>query len=282
MSLVEKTLFVVEQTLGERINLDALAAKVGRTPYHLSRVFAGATGTSLVRHHRDRRLSEAAKRLADGATDVLDVALNAGFESHEAFSRAFRARFGTSPSAVRAAGHTRDLELTEPITMNSQNNLKPEPVDFETRPAMKLVGLSRRFTEDTMKTVPALWQELVPWMGRLPGEVAGPTYGVSYDFKDGGFSYFCGAETRDPADVPPELTVLDVPKQFCAIFEHHGHISGFQETFKAVWSHYFAHAEVKAVEGYELEIYDERFNLDSDKSVVAIAVPVDPKSVPVG
>lgn len=54
---------------------------------------------------RERRLTEAARTSANGAPDILNVALNAGCNSHEAFTRAFRDHFGITPEALRARSH---------------------------------------------------------------------------------------------------------------------------------------------------------------------------------
>ena len=65
------------------------------------RAFAAATGFSVMRYVRARRLSEAARALAAGAPDILSLALDADYGSHEAFTRAFRRWSGASPGRFR-------------------------------------------------------------------------------------------------------------------------------------------------------------------------------------
>lgn len=67
---------------------------------------------------RGRRLTEAARSLACGAPDILAVALDAGYGSHEAFTRAFRDRFGPTPETIRAQGNLNEIEPMEPIKMD--------------------------------------------------------------------------------------------------------------------------------------------------------------------
>ena len=55
----------------------------------MARAFGLGTGLAVMRHVRARRLSEAAKALANGAPDIVAVALDADYASHEAFPRAF-------------------------------------------------------------------------------------------------------------------------------------------------------------------------------------------------
>ena len=83
------------------------------------RAFAAATGLSVMRYVRARRLTEAARALANGAPDILSVALDADYGSHEAFTRAFRDHFGVTPEAVRGSARLDNLKLQEPIIMDS-------------------------------------------------------------------------------------------------------------------------------------------------------------------
>jgi AraC family transcriptional regulator len=98
--------------------LDRIAATVGVSTFHLCRAFAAATGQSVAAYARARRLTQAAAALASGAPDILDVALAAGYGSHEAFTRAFRQQFQTTPESVRARASTGTLLLQEPLRMN--------------------------------------------------------------------------------------------------------------------------------------------------------------------
>jgi AraC family transcriptional regulator len=75
--------------------------------HHFHRVFRGVTGESVAEHVRRLRLERAARRLRLNGTSVTQAALDAGYGSPEAFSRAFAARFGMSPSAWRDEPPTR-------------------------------------------------------------------------------------------------------------------------------------------------------------------------------
>ena len=71
-----------------------------------------------MRYMRGRRLSEAARVLANGGPDILTVALDFGYGSHEAFTRAFRDQFGLTPELVRAQRHLDNVNLVEAIKMD--------------------------------------------------------------------------------------------------------------------------------------------------------------------
>jgi AraC-like DNA-binding protein len=87
------------------MTLGGIAAAGGVSRYHMSRAFGLATGHSVMQYVRGRRLTEAARSLARGAPDILAVALDAGYGSHEAFTRAFRDQFGLTPETIRAQGN---------------------------------------------------------------------------------------------------------------------------------------------------------------------------------
>src|SRR3954467_1430843 len=127
MNPAQKALWYIESHLAGQLRLDEIAATSGVSRFHLVRAFAAATGFSVMRYVRARRLSEAAKALANGAPDILAVALDADYGSHEAFTRAFRDHFGVTPETVRGSAHLDDLKLQEPVTMDATviDNLKP-------------------------------------------------------------------------------------------------------------------------------------------------------------
>lgn len=86
------------------VSLAALAGRARLSTYHLHRIFAAAIGETPKQLTLRLRLGRAAAMLLTADDSVLDVALACGFGSHEVFCRAFRKRFGMSPSAYRARG----------------------------------------------------------------------------------------------------------------------------------------------------------------------------------
>ena len=104
MDPVQKALWFVESHSREPITLEDIARACKVSPFHLTRAFAASMGLSLMRYVRARRLSEAARQLAEGADDILGIALDVGYGSHEAFTRAFRDHFLLTPEQVRAPG----------------------------------------------------------------------------------------------------------------------------------------------------------------------------------
>lgn len=91
----------IRENLDEPLPLDRLAAIACFSPFHFHRIFRGIAGESVQEHVRRLRLERAARRLKYGNPLIVDVAIEAGYESHEAFTRAFRDLFGVAPSQWR-------------------------------------------------------------------------------------------------------------------------------------------------------------------------------------
>lgn len=87
--------------LDEPLPLTHLASVACFSAFHFHRIFRGLVGESLSEHVRRLRLERAARRLKYGSANILEAALEAGYDSNEAFSRAFRNLLGLAPSEWR-------------------------------------------------------------------------------------------------------------------------------------------------------------------------------------
>ncbi len=90
--------------LDEDVSLAALSRQTGLSAFHLQRVFSATIGETPKQLTLRLRLEHAATLLLTSGDSVLDVALSCGFQSHEVLIRAFRRRFGITPSAYRVRG----------------------------------------------------------------------------------------------------------------------------------------------------------------------------------
>ena len=99
--------------LDEALDLETLAREACLSPFHFHRVFRGMVGETPMELVRRLRLERAAWRLAGTDRAVTEIAFEAGYETHEAFTRAFRAHYDASPSAFRSRKHPR-IELAAP------------------------------------------------------------------------------------------------------------------------------------------------------------------------
>jgi len=100
---VERTVAHITETLDQALDLGALARAAALSPFHFHRVFRGMVGETPLEMHRRLRLERAAWQLLQGDAAITTLAFDAGYETHEAFTRAFRQAYGTSPSVFRQA-----------------------------------------------------------------------------------------------------------------------------------------------------------------------------------
>ena len=275
MNPVGKALWFIESHFSGDISLDDIAAVGGVSRYHMSRAFGIATGQPVARYVRGRRLTEAARSLAEGAPDILAVALEAGYGSHEAFTRAFRDQFGLTPEQVRAGRRLDNLELVEPIKMQETPFVTLEPPRIETSKPLLVAGLSERYTCDSSKAIPALWQRFTPYIGNIPGQVGRVAYGVKRNGDDeGNFDYIAAVEVRDFSDLPAELARLRIPAQLYAVFTHRDHISTIRRTVNTIWSQWLPDSPHEAADAPELERYGEDFDPHTGMGGVELWIPI--------
>ena len=237
MSLPDKALWIIERNSTQPLTLDGIAAACGVSRSHLAHAFGTATGVSVMQYVRARRLSTAARALAAGAPDILSIALEAGYGSHEAFTRAFRDRFCHTPECVRASRSLEGLALVDPLELRPRATVRLDPPRIIDSPIVRVVGLAERCSFDTSITIPAQWQRFMACYERIPYKRDPVPLGVSYCADDDGqFQYMCGAVVHRFGDRMRGLQHLEVPPRQYAVFEHRGHVSTIYQTYRTIWS----------------------------------------------
>lgn len=275
MSVTSKAVWYVEAHLTQDMSLEAIADAVGVSRFHLSRTFGLTQGQPLAVYVRARRLSEAAKALAKGADDILAVALDAGYGSHEAFTRAFRAHFGVTPEQVRADGKTSQLSLQEAVHMNGAPATTLAPPRLVKANAMNIFGLGQRYVGMANAGIPSQWDKFIPHFCNIPGQVGRISYGVvCHSEDDGSYEYICGVEVSAFPKAPAEFTRLRLPARTYAVFEHRDHISAIHATLRTIWNDALPASGHVTENAPMFERYDERFNERTGLGGVEIWIPV--------
>ena len=98
---IEEVIRYIRVHIGEPLDREQLADVAGFSVPHFHRIFTAHVGESAISYVRRIRLECAARKLRMGAVDITEVALAAGYDSHAAFSKAFKQQFGLSPSEFR-------------------------------------------------------------------------------------------------------------------------------------------------------------------------------------
>jgi AraC family transcriptional regulator len=275
MNPAQKALWYIESHLAAALTLDEISGIAGVSRFHLVRAFAAATGFSVMRYVRARRLTEAARALAAGAPDILALALDADYGSHEAFTRAFRDYFGVTPEAVRAATCLDHLKLQEPILMDSTATDHLNPPRFETSKPLLVAGVGDRFSHEDGAGIPALWQRFHQTVAQLPSRVGPVAYGVCCNGDDAGnFDYIAGVEVTDFSDLPRDLMRVRIPAQKYAVFTHREHISTIRRTVNTIWNHWLPQSGFQAGDAPNFERYDENFDPHTGNGGLEIWLPI--------
>ncbi len=277
MSAIGRAIWFIESHFASGISLDEIAETAGLSRFHLSRVFGMTTGHSISGYIRSRRLSEAALALAGGSATILQVALDAGYGSHEAFTRAFSEQFGLTPESLRKQGHARNLALQGPIRMDDTRLPKLDPPRFEIHPAMLLAGFAETYAYDATQAIPSLWQRFNQHSGHIPGQIGNVAYGVctQIEANSEAFRYMSATEVAGTDDLPEGFVTARLPQQRYAIFTHRGHISGISTTAHRIFGEWLPQSgHLHGVNPDMMERYDERFDPRTGMGVTEIWLPL--------
>lgn len=198
-----RVLVHIQQHLDDGLSLEHLAGVACFSPYHFHRVFKGMVGESLREHIRRLRLERAAGQLKLGTQPVTQIAFQAGYESHEAFTRAFKAAFGAAPTRFRSVNrpvvaaaapsgvHYRERQPLKNFKAD-RSALQMMNVQIKTIPPMRVAFMRH---VGPYHTVGATWDKLLPGLGREGWLGAG--------------SRFIGLCHDDPEVTPPDKIRYD-------------------------------------------------------------------------
>ncbi|HKQ69332.1 MAG TPA: AraC family transcriptional regulator [Polyangiaceae bacterium] len=121
----------VVENLDGALDLERLARGAALSPFHFHRIFRGLVGETPLELHRRLRMERAAFTLLEQSSAVTTVAFDSGYDTHEAFTRAFRERYGCSPSEFRQSGYREGIgcqrSLQFEIAARSGIHFQPEP-----------------------------------------------------------------------------------------------------------------------------------------------------------
>lgn len=191
---MHRVIEAIDRRLDQPLDLASLAAVAHFSPYHFHRLFAAWTGETLGDYLRRRRVEQAASRLAaQPRLSVLQVALSVGFGSGEAFSRAFKARFGCAPSVWRSRPfpHSKRDQAHRKADQAGAGSAANTASSFPQREELPMdVKLIERAPQQVAymrhvgpygEAISRFWmQQVAPWMA-ADGLMGQARYGISHD-----------------------------------------------------------------------------------------------------
>ena len=250
IAVLNRVIDLIEEQMTEEIDLAALANDLGTTEYHVRRMFSSLAGMPLSEYIRRRRMTVAAAEVL-GDRDLLRTAVRFGYNSTEAFNRAFRAVHGVSPGEARRNGGPlrTQPQLRFRLTVEGNKTMETRIAD---QPAFRLVGHAARVPlihhganphiEAHIASVPeAEHPRLKALSNTEPAGLLQVSADVDPDYAEGTeLTYLHGVAVIEGTPVPTDLDVIEVPPGAWAVFRTSGpYPAALQSTWAATAADWF-------------------------------------------
>lgn len=284
LEYIQSVVDYIEDNMQHKLDLDSVCSACGYSKYHLSRMFSACVGFSLHEYIRRRRLTEAARLLAQTNQTIMDIALHTGYSNQQSFTVSFADAFGCPPARYRLNGQFTPYQLK--IRVALPDKLKGDMImniRMEKERRMKLVGFSGN-TEEGFPVIGRCWEQL---HGRK-AEIAGrtdmnflvglndySTWNVRED-KQPSFVYFACAEVQDFSQTPEGMVEKELPVSDYVVFTYSGKAEDSMEpVVDYIYKEWFPQSTCILNEDakYDFARYGESMD-ETGKSIIEYWVPV--------
>ena len=102
--VVKEVLDYIEKNLEKEINLDNISKNIGYSKFYLNRIFTTHTGITMYKYLQNRRLTVAAEKLVKTNKPIIQIAYEAGYDTQQSFSFAFKQIYLYPPKIYRDIG----------------------------------------------------------------------------------------------------------------------------------------------------------------------------------
>jgi AraC family transcriptional regulator len=264
---LQKAIDYMEEHLLDNLTIEEIAKQANASPFHFQRTFALLTDISVGEYLRRRRLTLAARELTGTDRKIIDIAHKYGYDTPEAFAKAFRRQHGLTPSEARKCKG----KLKSYNRLMIQVSLKgAEPMQYKIveRDRFQVVGIKREFSfcdGENLVGIPLFWQKVNEdgtddLLFKLNnGQIKG-VLGVCVDKSDARsekmMDYWIATEYE--GDTPNGLLKLEIPASKWAVFEVHGPMPhAMQQAWKQIFSEWFPSSGYEHAGTPELEVYTD-------------------------
>lgn len=232
---IEAACRFLEANLDEDPPLDAVARAAHYSPFHFHRLFRGLTGETVRGYARRIRLERSAYRIVHSDDELLNIALDAGYGSHEAFTRAFSKQFGIAPSTYRS-------EKQDPRPVASTQRLPLSEVRIEKRAPCTLACVRH---VGPYSDVGRAWKSLMKWGRAKLVFGKAQTFGLSYDDPDvtdpQHVRYDACMVVKDGTRTKREVLTQPFDGGYFAVTVHEGPYVTLGETYARLFAHIVTH-----------------------------------------
>jgi AraC family transcriptional regulator len=252
----------IEANLADEISYDRLAQLACCSTYHLQRMFPFLMGVSISEYIRRRRLTLAAFELQTTDTKVIDVAIKYGYDSPEAFSRAFKQQHGIIPVSARNHGNTLKAypRLSFQISIKGDEGMNYRIVQKDAFEMFGVYGVINADQNTAFVEVPQFRQqcdddfsvdEINALLGRYPDSML---HAALYDHTVDTFKYMICYHQPQGLSIPSKFTTLSVPPLRWVIFPE-PQCDNLQKLWVRIYAEWFPTSEYEQAEGPTFEMY---------------------------
>ncbi|RUL53603.1 MULTISPECIES: GyrI-like domain-containing protein [Lysinibacillus] len=263
---IQKAIDYIETNLlNTSLSIEQIAKVTNSSVFHFQRTFSILTDSTVGDYIRRRRLTLAAEELINTEEKIIDLSYKYGYETPEAFTKAFRKQHGITPTDARK----KKGSIQSYNRLIIQISLKgAEPMNYKIieKDAFQIVGVKRTYNcqngENTQK-IPVFWDDvhadgtnnrLIELNNGAVNGVLGVCI-VEEEQKSLGLMDYWIA-TNHEGDVPEGLLAYEIPPSKWVIFEVHGPMPhAMQETWKKIYSEWFPSNPYQPAGSAELEVY---------------------------
>jgi AraC family transcriptional regulator len=258
---MNKAMDYIEANLEGEISYDKVAQITCCSTYHFQRMFSFITEVPLSEYIRRRRMTLAAFELQTSDIKVIDVALKYGYESPEAFSRAFKNLHGVMPKSARDIGVALKAfpKMTFSISIKGENEMNYRIEQREAFEVFGVYGMISKDMEQAFIDVPQFCRQCdedgtVDRMNELLGRFS-DTYlhAALYDHNDTGFKYMICYYTPKTGVIPENYTRLNVSAHTWVVFSEQK--CEMQNMWRRIYTEWFPTSGYEQVEGPTFEMY---------------------------
>ncbi len=275
----------IEANLDSDIAISQVAVAAGISEWHFQRIFKALTNETLKTYIRSRRFANSLEKLLATKTRIIDIALCAGFESQESFTRAFKKAFGMTPHQYRKLGYKnlflKKVQFSTEYLQHINQNISLEP-EIYSQKRMQLVGLKTRFysvdsdKNNIAEKLPPLWKAFLERMAEIENVVSGVCYGVVRQTKEqtDHLEYYAAVEVSKLGTLPENMTHVEIPASTYAKFTHKGKAKNIDNTVNYIYASWLLQSGMRHTYDADLEFYGAGYHPESDESIMHYAIPV--------
>ena len=264
---IQESVEFIEAHLEELPQVPEIARVAGLSTAHFQRLFHALVGETVAGYARRRRLSRSVETLLETDRRVLDIALEAGFESQEAFTRAFAQHFGMPPGRFRARGQRAPGLALPALTrerLEIRRRLEGTVSRIVEQDACDYVGLRARFLSvlsndsDNREVIPALWRRFLERRGEI-ATAGEDDFGLCFPCETperiDELVYIASARVASVDELPTGMEHRRVPATRYAVFEHPGAATSLPETILHVLLDWLPASSFEYGGGVEIDVH---------------------------